>query len=1093
MGIGHAAEDEVDYQKQIKPILRERCFACHGALKQEADLRLDTVALAIKGGDSGAAITPSDSDSLLLKRVTAANASERMPPEGEPLKAEQIAALQKWIAENAKAPSDEQPELDPRDHWSFRTPIRPEVPTVANASWVRSPIDAFLSQQHEEHGLAPQPEASRAVLLRRLSIDLIGLPPTLEEINTFEADASPDWYEKAVTRLLDDKRHGERWARHWMDVWRYSDWWGLGEQLRNSQPHLWHWRDWIVESLNEDVPYDEMIRQMLAADELYPNDLQKLRATGLLARNWFLFNRQAWMDETVEHVTKGFLGITINCAKCHDHKFDPIEQSDYYKMRAFFEPYHVRIDMVPGETDLSKNGIPRSFDGMLDAPTYLFERGDEKHPDKSKVIEPGVPALLAFKKLNIQTISLPTEAWQPERRSWVFDAYLAEARKKVELAATGLTSATEKLSAGLKRETEVAVTPTPAINPLHDKSSTIFAKPDPDRWKLSGGEWSHTEGGLEQKRDGATRATIRWLEKAPEDFDATVRFTIRGGNNYRSVGLSFDVSQTDPAQPAAETDSEVLIYASAWESGPKVQAAFAKGTIWEYPADGLKPHPIELNREYTLRVQTLGTLINVSLNGEFVLAWQSPLPRRDGALQLLTFDALAVFHEFSLLPLDPTTPLRLPNERPDSEPMTVEAAKLVVDVARSELKVAESAVDLAKSELSSLEQRVAALRATWTNAADARDRVIAAVKSEREVNVVKVRHQLAQVEVRLAQAASDKKEAIEKELTAVRESLDKATQAAIAPVAETDQVTSLAGAKWTPTRFLNSGGDDPTIAFPSSSSGRRSALADWITDSRNPLTARVAVNHLWARHLGTPLVPDTFEFGRKNAAPANPQLIDWLANELVDNNWSMKHLHRLIVTSSAYRMSSSAAGGEASLAKDPDNLRWWRRSPIRIESQAIRDCLLELTGELDPTMGGPSVPTAAQSASKRRSLYFFHSNNERNLFLTTFDEANVKECYRREQSIVPQQALALSNSGLVLDCANQIAVRLGADVPLDDDATFVRLVFRVVLGVPPDEDERDACVKTMEAWRKLPNTTPEQARVHLVWALLNHNDFVTLR
>ena len=266
-------------------------------------------------------------------------------------------------------------------------------------------------------------------MLRRLSLDLIGLPPTPAEIAAFQSDESPDWYERTVERLLKDPRHGERWARHWMDIWRYSDWWGLGGELRNSQKHIWHWRDWIVEALNADMPYDEMVRLMLAADELHPNDLGELRATGFLARNYFLFNRNQWMDETVEHVGKAFLGLTFNCAKCHDHKFDPISQTDYYGMRAFFEPYHVRLDMLPGETDLARDGIPRAFDGAMDTPTYRFIRGAENNPDKSVAIAPRIPAILKFQPLAIQPVELPVEAWQPERRGWVAGAYLANAQE----------------------------------------------------------------------------------------------------------------------------------------------------------------------------------------------------------------------------------------------------------------------------------------------------------------------------------------------------------------------------------------------------------------------------------------------------------------------------------------------------------------------------------------------------------------------------------------------------------------------------------------------------------------------------------------
>ena len=325
---------------------------------------------------------------------------------------------------------------------------------MQRAGWVNNPIDAFIAEQHERLGLTPNPESSRTELLRRLFLDLIGLPPTAEEIAAFGSDDAPGWYERVVERLLADPRHGERWARHWMDIWRYSDWWGLGDQLRNSQKHIWHWRDWIVESLNEDTPYDEMVRLMIAADEIRPEDLAALRATGYLARNYFLFNRNQWMDETVEHVGKGFLGLTMNCAKCHDHKYDPIAQVEYYRMRAIFEPYHVRLDVAPGEADLARDGIPRAFDGLLDAPTYRFIRGEESHPDKSSLMGPAIPAVLAFEPLKIHPVELPPGAWQPERREWVAEAYGEAARSKIAAAEAKLGQARAKLEAVGKSQAE---------------------------------------------------------------------------------------------------------------------------------------------------------------------------------------------------------------------------------------------------------------------------------------------------------------------------------------------------------------------------------------------------------------------------------------------------------------------------------------------------------------------------------------------------------------------------------------------------------------------------------------------------------------
>ncbi|MEX2169860.1 MAG: DUF1553 domain-containing protein [Pirellulales bacterium] len=890
-----AADEQVDYLQQIKPVLVERCYACHGALKQESGLRLDTAASAIQGGDSGPAITPGDADaSLLLQRVTASELSERMPPEGEPLKAEQIAALRNWIARNAQSPADEQPERDPREHWAFRPIVRPPVPEVANAAWVRNPIDAFISRKHEQHGLIPQVEASREVLLRRLCFDLIGLPPADAETARLDSDRSDSQYEQLVQQLLEDPRHGERWARHWMDIWRYSDWWGLGDQLRNSQPHIWHWRDWIIESLNANAPYDEMVRLMLAADELYPDDLDKLRATGFLARNYFLFNRNQWMEETVEHVSKGFLGLTMNCAKCHDHKFDPISHADFYRMRAFFEPYHVRLDVVPGEPDLARDGIPRVFDGLLDAPTYRFERGQESQPDKSAAIAPGVPQLLEFNELAIEPVSLPKGAWQPERRPWVLESYLTAAQKHL-------------------------------------------------------------------------------------------------------------------------TDTESLLAAS--------------------------------------------------------LAKQAA-PGSSGAADLTT-DQLS----------------------------DAEAA----------LQVAELAVEASRAALISVERRAAAERAGWVQADESGDDASLiepassadsdAVKAERRAAHAKAKHTVADIEFKMRHVGADRKEALEKELVAARELLVKAEQSAVAEITPADKYTPFIGAKWTPTRFQSSTQDDPRVEFAAHSTGRRTALAAWITDPLNPLTARVAVNHIWARHMGTPLVATVFDFGRKGSPPSHPELLDWLAAELIDSGWDMKHLHQLIVMSSTYRMSSSIIGRDDNAAKDTDNHLLWRRTPIRLESQAVRDSILSFAGTLDLTLGGPPVPAAEQAGSKRRSLYFFHSNNDRNLFLTTFDEASVKECYRRDQSVVPQQALALSNSRLVHDAARQIAERLSlpqvSGQPPPNDQEFIERAFYRLLGIGASDKEVRACMKALKQWRTLPDAADEEpndlARVYFVWALLNHNDFVTVR
>ncbi len=332
-GRGSGASEPVDYGRQVKPLLNARCYACHGALKQKAGLRLDTGASIRRGGDGGPAVVPGHSDeSALIERVTASDPAERMPPEGAPSTAEQVTLLRAWIDQGARSPADERPEAHPRRHWAFVAPVRPAVPTLRDPSQVRDPIDALLGRARERRGSVPLPEAEPNVLLRRVYLDLVGLPPTREQLHAYLADPSPARYERVVDRLLASPQYGERGARHWMDVWRYSDWYGRRAvpDVLNSYAQIWRWRDWIVRSLNEDKPYDRMVREMLAADEIAPTHDANIVATGFLVRNLYRWNYNSWMKDNVEHNGKAFHDLTFNCAHCHDHKYDPIKHEDYF-------------------------------------------------------------------------------------------------------------------------------------------------------------------------------------------------------------------------------------------------------------------------------------------------------------------------------------------------------------------------------------------------------------------------------------------------------------------------------------------------------------------------------------------------------------------------------------------------------------------------------------------------------------------------------------------------------------------------------------------------------------------------------------------
>ena len=407
----------VDYAAQIKPLLKQKCYACHSGLKQKAGLRLDTVALMLKGGKSGPAAD------LIMSRVTAVDEHKRMPQEAAALTAAQIALLQEWVAAGTPGIANEMPEADPKQHWALQPMRLPAVPVTNGGG---NEIDAFVRETLSGHSLTPAPEAPRAVLLRRVFMDLIGLPPTRAELHAFLSDDTPTAYERVVDRLLADPRHGERWARHWMDVWRYCDWHGSGNEIRYSQRHIWHWRDWIVKSLNAGKGYDRMITEMLAGDEVAPEDPEVVAATGFIGRNWYKFDRNVWMRELVEHTAVGFLGLTLKCARCHDHKFDPVSQEDYYRFRAFFEPHDVRTDLLSAnpavesfldeKKPVHQDGLARAYDKMLDAPTYLFERGDDRYPKKDQPLSPGVPAALGGRVPEIQPVKLSLAGYAPALR-----------------------------------------------------------------------------------------------------------------------------------------------------------------------------------------------------------------------------------------------------------------------------------------------------------------------------------------------------------------------------------------------------------------------------------------------------------------------------------------------------------------------------------------------------------------------------------------------------------------------------------------------------------------------------------------------------
>lgn len=1032
-----------DYLKEVKPLLEHKCYACHGALKQSANLRLDTAVNIRNGGRNGPSIVPGEAaGSLLIRRVRDPDESKRMPREGKALTAAEIALLEKWIAIGTPAPAHEKEPLNPREHWSYQTIKRPRVPPAHRGN----PIDAFLGVHHRRLGLSVAGEASREVLLRRVFLDLIGLPPRPDELREFMKDDAPMAYERVVDRLLNDPRHGERWGRHWMDVWRYSDWYGRRGQneIRYSMRHIWRWRDWIVESLNADKGYDRMVIEMLAGDEVAPTDPGALAATGFIGRNWYKFDRNVWMFDVVERASQGLLGLTMRCARCHDHKYDPITQEDYYRFRAFFEPHGVRTDPVDArqekekdnrKDEVLKRGLSRVFDQDPEAKTYLFRRGDNRSPDKSKELTPAVPVALTRNPVRIRSVQLPPEAFYPALRPQMIERQRTLAAEKIELAAAAVRKAVAdrdalaRRIAAIKRGDEAI----PKVESVFLADS--FGSERKEIWKRLNGNWTWADGCLQQSQV-TSFATLVTKTNHPPNFRVKVRYRPFEPGRYRSVGFSFDFVDKGQSQD---------VYTSTGDARQSVQAFHRLKGKQVYPRAGIVRTELKVGEVATIEAEVRCQQLKIWLNDERKLDYRLPIPRHPGKFALWVHSGSAEFLDLEIVGLDKTL-VDLKRELADS-----------ADV----IKAKRTGKLIAEAELSAFETRALAERGKYSQGPDTNRLFRAAARAEAKVELLKARRD----------GVSD------------------------ANLKKLQEKLAHPGLKYRPLGET----------YPQRSTGRRTALAQWIVSRGNPRSARVVVNHMWLRHFGAALVPSVANFGLNGKTPTHPDLLDWLALELMDNNWSMKHLHRLMVTSAAYRRSAKPVAGA------PDNRHYVRMNSRRMEAEVVRDSILHLTGGLDNTMGGEDIDDAQGDRVPRRTIYFRATPDRRMKLTSAFDAANPNACYRREISVVPHQSLALFNGALSQDCARTLARGLSEEC--EDDDAFVRAAWMGVLSRETSaaqvrlmrsflKDQRvllkeSKVLETFakgETGRVAPSADPSlRARENLVHALFNHNEFITIR
>jgi len=746
------------FEREVRPLLAERCFSCHGNQKQSGGLRLDIRANLLQGGESGPSIVPGKpSESLLLEAIR--YESYEMPPDGK-LPDKEIAILTKWVELGAPWPGDNRvaghvhrpgtiTEED-RQWWAIQPVKQPALPDLPTTDAIRNDVDRFVIAKLQEHGLTPAPATDRTSLIRRVTFDLIGLPPTPAEVEDFVNDPSPDAYERLVDRLLQRPEYGERWARHWLDLVRYAD--SDGYRLDSYRPHVWRYRDYVINAFNNDKPYDRFVQEQLAGDELFPGDPEALTATGYL-RHWiYEYNSRdakgQWeiiMNDITDTTADVFLGVGLQCARCHDHKFDPLLQADYFRLQGFF------AGMLPQDNLIAAT-----------------EAEQAAHAD-------------AIREWETQT---------------------AELRAKL---ATLEGPAREKAAES-------------AINKFPDDVQAMIRKPAAERTP-----YEHQVAELAYRQ-----VTYEW-----DNIDKH----LKGDAKDQVLALRKELAAFDKLKPA-----------------------------------------------------------------ELPVVW--------GAT------------DFCSQAADVTIPKRGPER-------------------------------IEPGYLSILEPN----------------------------------------------------------------------PATIAPLDNQPNTT-----------------------------GRRAALAKWLTSPDNPLTARVIVNRIWQQHFGKGLAVNTSDFGRLGEPPSHPELLDWLTSEFMEQGWSIKQLQRQIVLSATYQQSVTNPQADVAKLKDPENRLLWRSHVRRLDAEQIRDALYAASGQLDlEKRGGPGVP----NEQPVRSIYLRFMRNNRNALLDVFDEPlGIGSTASRYTTTTPIQSLLLINSQLMLQQAAALEGRLRKEAKLPDER--IDLAYRLLFGRPANSEEMTA-------------------------------------
>jgi hypothetical protein len=1155
------------FEAKIRPVLIEQCYECHSGKNStpKGGLRLDLRDTLMTGGDSGPALVPGKpADSLLLKALR--YESYEMPPKGK-LPEAVIADFERWIQMGAPDPRTESaaPKATGVDYqkglefWAFRPPLKPEIPTVQNQAWAHSDIDHFVLHELEKRNLKPSAPADRRTLIRRVYFDLIGLPPEPEVVDTFINDTSPEAWEKVVNELLASPHYGERWGRYWLDLARYAE-----DQAHTFQarmyPQGYLYRDWVVQALNDDMPYDTFLKLQIAGDQITVHEPHRHRAAlGLFALGPVYYQDNGeqekaqadeW-DDRIDTLMRGTQAMTVSCARCHDHKYDPFSTADYYGLAGVFASSEYRelpavseeVVAARGQADLAVQAKQLEIDTLLatqapnarlkltsEIPGYLSAAWKvlaSADNDRRKQIENTAKETKLNNELLQRWVAWLTEEagsgainadrpyleeWRAFRKSPPTDPEQAKLRlteigQRLQQHAETLIIRRESLRkqfgdnyAFVAAEDRTIVEPgvVPLGNLFDDKKGSLLTSAlasDPFRSKASGGSlgvdrvlqgWGGTAEiapgvrfdfrsiGSDSRRHGdvtndgwSTEGGIQTLGKR---CNSGIGRTEQGIGMHANALITFDLNEIRRAGliPASETMvfrvDRAGINDDSFDSGASVHLAVIVSKPQSKPSE-------------------FDSIISATLNGVpapleendavYSFAGEMPSPiEADG--RFVEFEVTIPPDARSLTLVSTGAQISETENTISSDHAVFSNARLTYSVIAAEFARADEFVPLDQiPEQERLQlQRDATLLSELFD-----DRGVLGLATDQIGPLL---------EGESAKLLGDMK-AQHEELRKHAESIRIPMAHALAEGTARDVKIYMAGdprkkGDVAPRAFpaiLTAGERRP---FEASDSGRRN-LAEAIASRENPVTARVIANRIWAGHFGYGLVRTLSNFGQLGERPSHPELLDYLATSLMDNNWSLKSLHRSILMSATYQQSS--VGDAANLETDPDNRYLWRMNRRRLEVEPWRDAVLAVSGQLDRQMGGTS--SQLNDGHRRRTLYGYVSRHQLNDLLRLFDfpDPNIT-AGERSVTTVPLQQLFVLNSGFMIGQSKALADRLSKEA--ESDATRVERMFRLLYGRQPTDEERQAAGRFLAESEKQPDdslSTLEQ----FCLAMLGTNEF----